>query len=52
MEVTVYGRLRAATGGKTVEIEVPSGATLREALDTFVTAYPRARAFASNIYIV
>jgi molybdopterin converting factor small subunit len=42
MEVTVYGRLRAATGGKTVEVDVPDGATVRDALETFVAAYPRA----------
>jgi molybdopterin converting factor small subunit len=52
MEVTVYGRLRATTGRKTVEIDPPYGATVRDALETFLAAYPCARAFASNIYIV
>ena len=41
MEVTVYGRLRAATGGKAVEIDVRNGTTVRDALETFVAAYPR-----------
>ena len=38
----MYGRLRAATGGKTVEIDPPYSATVRDALETFVAAYPRA----------
>lgn len=41
MEVTVYGPLRGATGGKTVELEFEGG-TVREALEALVEAYPRA----------
>jgi molybdopterin synthase sulfur carrier subunit len=41
MDVTVYGPLRSATGGKHVSIEF-DGETVRDALDAFVTAYPRA----------
>ena len=41
MDVTVYGPLRSATGDKHVSIEFDGG-TVRDALDTFVTAYPRA----------
>lgn len=41
MEVTVYGPLRSATGGKHVRVDFEGG-TAREALDAFVDAYPRA----------
>lgn len=41
MEVTVYGPLRAATGGKTVTLENP-GETVADAVAAFVDAYPRA----------
>lgn len=41
MEVTVYGPLRAATGGKTVQLE-PEGETVSDAVESFVAAYPRA----------
>jgi molybdopterin synthase sulfur carrier subunit len=42
MDVIVYGPLRGATGAKRVEIEF-EGETVRDALDAFVTAYPRAQ---------
>lgn len=41
MDVTVYGPLRGATGEKTVAVEFDGG-TAKEALTTFVDAYPRA----------
>jgi molybdopterin synthase sulfur carrier subunit len=41
MEVTVYGQLRGATGKKTVVIDFEGGA-IREAIEAFVDAYPRA----------
>jgi molybdopterin synthase sulfur carrier subunit len=41
MDVTVYGPLRSATGGKHVSVEF-DGRTVRDALDAFVRAYPRA----------
>lgn len=42
MDVTVYGPLRSATGQKHVQIG-SDGETVRDALNTFVTAYPRAK---------
>lgn len=42
LEITVYGPLRSATGGKRVEIGF-EGETVADALDAFVAAYPRAR---------
>ena len=42
MQVTVYGPLRSATGGKTVELEFDGG-TVRDALSAFVERYPRAK---------
>ncbi|MFA9516128.1 MoaD/ThiS family protein [Halopenitus sp. H-Gu1] len=42
MEVTVYGPLRAATGGKQVHLEFDGG-TVREAIDALVERYPRAK---------
>lgn len=42
MEVTVYGPLRGATGEKHVEIAFDGG-TLADALDAFVSTYPRAK---------
>lgn len=42
MEVTVYGPLRSATGEKTVELG-GDVATVGDALEAFVEAYPRAR---------
>ncbi|MFB6302528.1 MAG: ubiquitin-like small modifier protein 1 [Haloferacaceae archaeon] len=41
MEITVYGPLRSATGGKRVTVE-PEGTTVAAAIDAFVAAYPRA----------
>lgn len=41
MDVTVYGPLRSATGGKQVRVEFDGGA-VEEALDAFTAAYPRA----------
>jgi len=43
MELTVYGPLRSATGGKTVDITV-DGETAGDVIDAFVAAYPRAAA--------
>ena len=40
MELTVYGPLRSATGGKTVSLSVEA-ATVAALLDAFVAAYPR-----------
>ena len=40
-EVTVYGPLRSATGGKTISLEW-SGGTVADAVAAFVDAYPRA----------
>ena len=41
MQVTVYGPLRTATGGKSVRVEADPD-TVGDALDAFVEAYPRA----------
>ncbi|MDQ2050017.1 ubiquitin-like small modifier protein 1 [Natronolimnohabitans sp. A-GB9] len=41
MEITVYGPLRAATGAKTVTLDV-TGTTVADAIDAFTDAYPRA----------
>lgn len=41
MQITVYGPLRGATGGKTVEVDADPE-TVGDALDAFVEAYPRA----------
>lgn len=41
MEITVYGELRAAAGGKTVELEGEFD-TVGDALEGFLEAYPRA----------
>jgi ThiS family. len=41
VEVTVYGPLRAATGGKHVTID-PDDETVRSVLDALVAAFPRA----------
>jgi molybdopterin synthase sulfur carrier subunit len=41
MEVTVYGPLRSATGQKQIHVAFDGG-TVAQALDAFVTAYPRA----------
>ncbi|WP_411968703.1 ubiquitin-like small modifier protein 1 [Haloferax sp. YSSS75] len=40
MELRVYGPLRAATGEKTVDIEV-DGETVHDVIDAFVTEFPR-----------
>lgn len=42
MEVTVYGPLRSATGGKTVNVAF-DGDTVADAVAAFADAYPRAR---------
>ncbi|WP_049985306.1 thiamine biosynthesis protein ThiS [Halobellus rufus] len=42
MDVTVYGPLRSATGGKHVSVDFDGG-TVRAAVEAFVDAYPRAR---------
>lgn len=42
MNVTVYGPLRSATGGKHVSVDFEGG-TVREAVDAFVAAHPRAK---------
>lgn len=42
MDVTVYGPLRGVTGEKTVEVAF-AGGRVRDAIDAFVDAYPRAR---------
>lgn len=41
MDITVYGQLRGATGEKTVTVDF-EGNTVRDALEAFVTEYPRA----------
>jgi molybdopterin synthase sulfur carrier subunit len=41
MDVTVYGPLRSATGGKRVSVDFEGG-TVRDAVDAVVAAYPRA----------
>lgn len=41
MDVTVYGPLRNATGEKQVQVTF-EGETVRDALEAFVDAYPRA----------
>lgn len=41
MNVTVYGPLRSATGGKTVEVDADPE-TVIDAIDAFVDEYPRA----------
>lgn len=41
MDVTVYGPLRSATGGKRVEL-TPAEQTVRGVLDALLEAYPRA----------
>ncbi|AUV82558.1 molybdopterin synthase sulfur carrier subunit [Salinigranum rubrum] len=43
MELTVYGPLRSATGEKTVQVD-SEGETVRDVLEAFVDAYPRAGA--------
>ncbi|NHN60080.1 MULTISPECIES: ubiquitin-like small modifier protein 1 [Halorussus] len=42
VQVTAYGPLRSATGGKTVEFEFDGG-TVRDALAVLVEEYPRAK---------
>ena len=42
LEITVYGPIRSATGGKQVTVEF-EGDTVADAIDAFVDAYPRAR---------
>jgi len=42
MNVTVYGPLRSATGGKQVSVDFDGG-TVGDAVDAFVAAYPRAK---------
>ena len=46
-EVTVYGPLRSATGGKTVTLEW-AGGTVADALAALVDAYPRAEPYVSE----
>ncbi|MFD1599124.1 MoaD/ThiS family protein [Halobellus rarus] len=41
MDVTIYGPLRSSTGGKRVSVDF-GGGTVRDAVDAFVDAYPRA----------
>jgi molybdopterin converting factor small subunit len=41
MDVTVYGPLRSATGGKEVDLD-PDGRTVRAVLDALVATYPSA----------
>lgn len=41
MDVIVYGQLREATGSKTVHLDGAEG-TVRDVLDRFLDAYPRA----------
>jgi len=42
MQIRVYGPLRSTTGKKTVQVSF-EGRTVRDALDTFVEEYPKAR---------
>lgn len=44
MEIIVYGPLRSATGQKRVQLDF-DGETVQDALQTFVTAYPRAEQY-------
>ncbi|CQR52178.1 MULTISPECIES: ubiquitin-like small modifier protein 1 [Haloferax] len=41
MQITVFGPLRSAAGGKTADV-APSGETVRDLLDAFVARYPNA----------
>jgi molybdopterin synthase sulfur carrier subunit len=41
VEVHFYATLRAEVGEKTIEVEVPDGATVRELLDRLVESWPR-----------
>jgi len=43
MQVQVYGTLRQITGKKTVALNIPSGATIRELLAELIRIYPALR---------
>jgi molybdopterin synthase sulfur carrier subunit len=43
MKVNFYATLRSIVGGKTVEVDVPEGITVKELVDGLVTRYPALR---------
>jgi molybdopterin synthase sulfur carrier subunit len=43
MEVNFYATLREIVGQKTVDIEIPENATVRQLVDTIVECYPLMR---------
>lgn len=43
MKVNFYATLREVTGQKTVDIEVPENATVRQLLDAILERYPQMR---------
>jgi molybdopterin synthase sulfur carrier subunit len=43
MKVNFYATLRQIVGGKTVEVDVPDGITVKELLDKLATRYPALR---------
>ena len=44
MKVIFYATLRQIVGGKTVEVEIAEGSTLRQLLQDLVTRFPKLRA--------
>ncbi len=43
MKVHFYATLRDVVGSKTIEVDLPSGATVRQLLDEILTTYPLLR---------
>jgi molybdopterin synthase sulfur carrier subunit len=43
MKVNFYATLRPIVGGKTVEVDVPEGITVKDLVDGLVTRYPALR---------
>ena len=54
MKINFYATLRPIVGGKTVEVDVPEGITVKELVEGLVTRYPALRSElldeAGNLY--
>jgi molybdopterin synthase sulfur carrier subunit len=50
VKVNFYATLRQIVGGKTVEVDVPEGITVKELVDGLVTRYPELLDEAGNLH--
>jgi len=49
VRVNLFAQMRRAAGAAAVDLELPSGATLGQALETFYEAHPRLGGFRSSV---